>query len=329
MGKTYDVYGIGNALVDLEFEVSVEELQALNVEKGVMTLVDERRHGELLVDLRVPPAKQASGGSAANTIVAISQFGGKSYYSCKVASDEFGAFYLADLIECGVDTNLQHQSREEGITGKCIVFVTPDADRTMNTFLGITANFSTAELVPEALQDSRYLYIEGYLVASPTGKEAAIAARELAQAAGTQVALSLSDPNMVRFCRDGLLDIIGDGIDFIFANETEACEMAGGTDLEGAIAYLQRYSRAFAITRGPAGSVIYDGDRLIEIAPVPVKAVDTVGAGDSYAGALLYGLSQGWSYPQAGALASRTAAQVVSQFGPRLPQEAVQALRAA
>ncbi|NJL02518.1 MAG: adenosine kinase [Spirulinaceae cyanobacterium SM2_1_0] len=329
MGKTYDVYGIGNALVDLEFEVSVADLQTLKVEKGVMTLVDELRHGELLTDLRVPPAKQASGGSAANSVVAVSQLGGKGFYSCKVAADEFGAFYLSDLLECGVDNNLQHQSREYGITGKCIVFVTPDADRTMNTFLGIAANFSTAELVPERLQDSQYLYIEGYLVSSPTGKEAAIAARKLAEAAGTKVALSLSDPNMVRFFRDGLVEMIGAGVDFLFANETEACELAGGSDLAGAIADLKTRSHAFAITRGPAGSIIFDGEQVLEIAPVPVKAVDTVGAGDMYAGALLYGLSQGWSYPQAGRLASRAAAQVVSQFGPRLPNEAVRALQAA
>ncbi len=329
MGKTYDIYGIGNALVDLEFEVSVEDLQTLKVDKGVMTLVDELRHGELLTDLRVPPAKKASGGSAANTVVAVSQFGGKAFYSCKVASDEFGAFYLSDLLECGVDTNLQHQSRDAGITGKCIVFVTPDADRTMNTFLGIAGNFSTAELVPEQLQDSNYLYIEGYLVTSPTGKAAAIEARNLAQAAGTKVALSLSDPNMVKFFRDGLLEMMGDGLDFIFANETEACGMAGTEDLAGAIEYLKSLSQAFAITRGPQGSVIFDGEQVLEIAPVPVKAVDTVGAGDSYAGALLYGLSQGWSYAQAGALASRTAARVVSQFGPRLPNETVQALIAA
>ncbi len=329
MGKTYDVYGIGNALVDLEFEVSLATLETLKVEKGVMTLVDELRHGELLVDLRVPPKKKASGGSAANTIVAVSQFGGKSFYSCKVASDEFGAFYLADLLECGVDTNLQHQSREDGITGKCIVFVTPDADRTMNTFLGITANFSTAELVPAALQDSQYLYIEGYLVSSPTGREAAIAARDLARTAGTRVALSLSDPNMVRFFREGLVEIIGEGLDLLFANETEACEMAGTTDLQAAIADLKQYSHTLAITRGPAGSLICDGEQVFEIAPVPVKAVDTVGAGDMYAGALLYGLTQGWSYPEAGAFASRAAAKVVSQFGPRLPQQAVQTLMAA
>lgn len=148
----YNVYGLGNALLDVECEVTPTVLQDLGIEKGVMTLLDEESQNKILSHLDGRPSKRTCGGSAANTIIAISQFGGQTFYSCKVAKDEPGQFYLDDLLECGVDTNLKIHPPEEGITGKCLVFVTPDADRTMNTFLGISSSFSEVELVPERSQ---------------------------------------------------------------------------------------------------------------------------------------------------------------------------------
>ena len=177
--KKYHVYGIGNALVDLEFTLNPDFFIKNNIEKGVMTLVDENRHHLLLNELG-HPKKKACGGSAANTVIAVSQFGGHSYYSCKVANDDFGRFYLEDLKKNGVDTN-PHSNDTSSHTGKCIVMVTPDADRTMNTFLGITTNFSYAEVIESALKDSQYIYIEGYLVASPSAKEAAVKSKKLAE----------------------------------------------------------------------------------------------------------------------------------------------------
>ncbi|MGB8699832.1 MAG: adenosine kinase, partial [Thermosynechococcaceae cyanobacterium] len=154
----YNVYALGNALVDIECEVSPDLLQGLRIDKGVMTLIDEDHHHEILNQLNSHPLKRASGGSAANTVIAVSQFGGKAFYSCKVADDEPGQFYLNDLLANGVDTNLQVHAPEPGVTGKCLVFVTPDADRTMTTFLGISGGLSDAELVPEAIAESAYTY---------------------------------------------------------------------------------------------------------------------------------------------------------------------------
>ena len=322
----YHVYGIGNALVDMEFEVSPDVLQKLNIDKGVMTLVDETRQDELLHQLNQADGKRSCGGSAANTMVAIAQLGGKGFYSCKVANDDTGSFYLKDLLGCGVKTNLQNGNREPGITGKCLVMITPDADRTMNTFLGITANLSETELVPEALADSEYLYTEGYLVSSPSAKAAAIKAREMAQAAGVKTALSLSDPNMVEFFKSGLLEMIGSGLDFVFANEDEALKMADTQALSEAVEHLKTLTKGFAITRGDRGSIIFDGQEMIEIEPVPVKAIDTVGAGDMYAGAFLYGITQGMSFAKAGKLASLASSRIVTRFGPRLETEAMQSL---
>lgn len=324
--RKYHVYGIGNALVDMEFEVSTGLLQELNIDKGVMTLMDEQRQAEIVHRLNSHSCKKSCGGSAANTVVAVSQLGGKTFYSCKVANDETGSFYLQDLLRCGVNTNLHNGDREDGITGKCLVMVTPDADRTMNTFLGITGNFSEKELLPEAIADSEYLYIEGYLVASPSGKTAAIKAREIARSSGVKTALSLSDANMVEFFAEGLAKIIGSGLDFIFANEIEALKMAETNDISAAIDRFKTLSKGFAITRGAKGSLIFDGQELIEIPPVKVKAVDTVGAGDMYAGAFLYGITHGMNFSQAGNLASLASAKIVTRFGPRLETEELKSL---
>ena len=326
MGKKYSVYGIGNALVDMEFEVSTELLEQLKIDKGVMTLRSEEQQHQVLLQLQDHPCKQSCGGSAANTIVGIAQLGGKSFYSCKVAKDEIGTFYLNDLRRYGVDSNLHNGDRQEGITGKCLVMITPDADRTMNTFLGITATLSEEDLHLDAIEESQYLYIEGYLVSSSTAKVAATKAKNLAKKAGVKTALSLSDPNMVQFFKEGLLEIIGDGIDFIFANEVEALKMADTDDINLAIEHLKTLATSFAITRGGKGSLVFDGETITEIAPVKVKAIDTVGAGDMYAGAFLYGITHGMSFAQAGNLASAASALLVTRFGPRLETEELQSL---
>jgi sugar/nucleoside kinase (ribokinase family) len=326
MGKQYDVYGVGNALVDMEFEVSVEDLQQLGIDKGVMTLVDEGRQSYLVGQLNHRLGRQSGGGSAANTMVAIAQLGGRGFYSCKVANDETGTFYLNDLRACGLESNLHNGDREAGTTGKCLVLVTPDADRTMNTFLGITGSLSVAELDPDAIANSKYLYLEGYLVTSPTALEAAIQARNIARGAGVNTALSLSDPNMVEFFKAGLTQIIGSGLDFLFANESEAKKMAGTDDLAQTIDYFKTMSRGFAITRGASGSLVFDGANLLEIRSFPAEAIDTVGAGDMYAGAFLYGITNGLSYQRAGTLASLASSRVVCTYGARLTAEELRSL---
>jgi sugar/nucleoside kinase (ribokinase family) len=320
----YDVYGIGNALLDIEFAVEPEVLQALQIDKGVMTLLDADSQDKILSHLGDDHSKRTCGGSGANTIVAISQFGGKAYYSFKVAQDEPGDYYIQDLANCGVKTNSQNQSA--GITGKCLVLITPDADRTMNTFLGISSSFSAAELDAAAIADSTYTYVEGYLVTGDSTKQAAIEARKIAKSAGQKVALTLSDQNMAKFFRDGLLEMIGDGVDLLFANESEALEMAQTQDLQAAVAYCKTLAKTFAITLGPKGSLVFDGENAIEIAPFPVKAIDTVGAGDMYAGGLLYGITNGLSWSQAGRLGSLSSSKIVTVPGARLANAQMQEL---
>ena len=324
MAKKFDVYGIGNALVDMEFEVTTEFLKKANIEKGLMTLVDEDRQTDIINNHLIGTQhKRSCGGSAANTMIAIAQFGGSSFYSCKVASDETGDFYFKDLMDNGVETNLSSSSLESGVTGKCIVLVTPDADRTMNTFLGITQNFSTKELIEEHIKNSNYLYIEGYLVASPTGKEAAVKAKKMAEAHNVKTALTFSDVNMVNFFGDGLKEMIGGGVDLLFCNEAEAFAYTKASTLSEASSALKKIAKSFAITLGPKGALVFDGQKELHIETMPVKAVDTNGAGDLFAGSLLYGLNHGMSYADAAKLGCMASSTLVTQFGARLKKEQI------
>ncbi|GAB3096416.1 adenosine kinase [Aestuariicella hydrocarbonica] len=318
----YHIYGLGAALVDTEIEVSDQDLSSLNIEKGLMTLVDSSRQQELIAHLNghLVASKRASGGSAANTIIAASYFGAKSFYSCKVAADENGDFYLQDLNNAGVDYH-RELHRQAGDTGKCLVMITPDAERTMNTYLGISETLSVAELHEDAIAVSEYLYLEGYLVTSDTGRAAAIRARQLAEASAVKVAISLSDPGIVQFFRDGLLEMIGNRIDLLFCNKDEALSFTGVEALEDAIDQLKRYARTFAITLGANGALVHDGKRTMIVPSTTVKAIDTNGAGDMFAGAFLYAITHGYCFEQAAELANKAAGVVVSQFGPRLSAE--------
>lgn len=322
----YDVYGLGNALVDMEYRVEPEDLRRFGLDKGVMTLVDVDHQSELMVYLSDRLVNRSAGGSAANTVIALAQLGGTGFYTCKVASDELGDLYADDLRANGVETNARERS-EDGHTGRCLVFVTPDADRTMATYLGITGGLGRHELVPEALEASRYLYIEGYLATSESARDAAVHARERARAAGVRTALSLSDPAIVANFAGPLREIIGDGLDLVFANADEACGMAGTERLEDAAEWMKGIAGEFVITRGADGSLVWDGDSLIEVDAEPVEPLDTVGAGDMFAGAFLYGRTRGWGHRDAARLASAEAAQLITAYGARLPADETRAVR--
>ncbi|MBP7229661.1 MAG: adenosine kinase [Moraxellaceae bacterium] len=323
----FDVYAIGNALVDTEYRVTDDFLSRQGIAKGMMTLIDEPQQQKLLsaLDSEFGMEKRASGGSAANTIIALAAFGGQSFYSCKVASDGTGDFYVHDLHAAGVSSNLK-ADRDTGTTGTCVVMVTPDAERTMHTYLGITADVSVQELQPEALAASSWLYIEGYLVSSDSARAAVKEARQIARANGTPIAMTFSDPAMVRFFKPGLAEMLDDGVDLLFCNEEEACLWADALTVGHALDSLKQVARQVVITRGKAGALVWDGEKGITIAPNPATPLDTNGAGDMFAGAYLFGLTRGWSPERAGALASKAAAAVVGQFGPRLPLDAHAAL---
>ncbi len=317
--KKYHVYGLGNALVDTEIKVADEDLDNLGIEKGLMTLVDEERQHFLIDNTQdhLTLSKRACGGSAANTVISVSQFGGKGYMACKVADDDNGRFYLQDLIDNGVDHS-DGPELEQGITGNCLVMVTPDAERTMNTFLGIGEQLAPDDINGSAIAESEYIYIEGYLVTSDTGRAAAIKARELAQENDTKVAISLSDPGIVEHFKQGLKDMVGPGVDLLFCNKQEALSWCDTDDIDMAIKIMQKTAKQFSITMGGEGAVIFDGFNTLHAQAQPVTAVDTNGAGDMFAGAFLYAITQGQSYLDAATFANRAASAVVGQYGPRL-----------
>lgn len=324
--QRYHVYGLGAALVDTEIEVTDTFLEQAEIQKGLMTLVDEARQEELLtlMEDHLVGSKRSSGGSACNSIIAASYFGAKTFYSCRVANDDNGQFFHHDTQAAGVTTKAA--DLPDGTTGKCLVMITPDAERTMNTYLGISATLSEEDIDAEAIESSEWVYLEGYLVTSPTGKQAAITAREIAEKAQVKTSLSLSDPGMVEFFKEGLQEMIGKQVDLLFCNKDEAMGWTGASSIEEAAEALKLSAKTFAVTLGKEGALVFDGNELQRIEGEAVEAIDTNGAGDMFAGAFLYAITHGKDYSSAAKLANHAAAKVVSQYGPRLKPEQHEAL---
>lgn len=323
MNSQYDVYGIGNALVDIVTEVDFDFFTKNQIEKGLMTLVDEQRQDQLMKAIDMKKSKMACGGSAGNTMIAMSQFGGNSFYSCLVAKDELGKFFLEDLKRNGVVTNLTYERLSDGITGKCLVMTSPDAERTMNTFLGISSLLSPAHLDEAAIKSASYLYLEGYLVTSPDGLEAMKEAKRVAEKNNVKTTLTFSDPSMVKYFSNQMQQIVGASVDLLFCNEEEALLFTSTETLQAAREKLKQVAKHFVITLGGNGALVYDGDTFITIEPYKVKAIDSNGAGDMFAGAFLYAITHNHSYAEAGKLASLASSRVVSQYGPRLTSNQV------
>ena len=326
--KPYSAYAIGAALVDTEIQVSDDDLVAINVEKGMMTLVDQARQRDMLTTLsdHLIGANHASGGSAGNSMIATAMMGAPTYMSCKVAQDADGDIYLADLEQSGVAHGLTERSAN-GVTGKCIVLITPDAERSLNTHLGISETLSTDEVDEGAIRDSEWVYLEGYLVTSPTGHAAAIKTKAIAETHGVKTAVSFSDPGMVKFFRDNMTSMVEGGVELVFCNESEALEWGQCDDIEGAVKAIQQVAKRFVITLGAEGAITWDGETLHRVAAQPVKAVNTNGAGDMFAGAFLYALSRGETDLRATEYATLAAGEVVKYSGPRLERDACLALR--
>lgn len=321
----YDVYGIGNAIVDKEFEVQDSFFTEHGIEKGLMTLVDRDQQVFLLEQLMQTYGlkKRAGGGSAANSLYAVSQFGGNAFYSCRVANDETGDFFIEGLGEHNIETNINDQ-RVDGLSGRCLVMISPDAERTMQTYLGVSDDISISEMDFEAAQKSKIMYLEGYLVTSDSAKSAIIEMKKYAIANNIKTAMTFSDPAMVEYFCDAVNEVLGDGVDLLFCNQHEAMKWAGVDTLEAACEALKTKAKQFAVTRGSEGSLLFDGENYIDIDPYPVEVVDTNGAGDMFAGAFMYGITNGLDFTASGKLASFASAKVVSGYGPRLEPEAHQ-----
>jgi sugar/nucleoside kinase (ribokinase family) len=323
----YDIYGIGAALVDTEVEVSDKFLADAKIDKGVMTLVDEPRQCELLQALSYEDLTlvKKCGGSVCNSVVAASSLGSKAFFSGKVADDADGDLYVSDLNRAGVYFHSADQ--EPGTTGKCLVMVTEDAERTMNTFLGASETLSAKEIDRQALKDSEWFYVEGYLMTDEARTKATREAVEFAKEQGVKIAISLSDPFVVDVFGDALRDVIGSGVDLVFCNKDEALAFTGSSDLDSAIDKLKMITKTFAITDGADGAITFDGELVSRSEGVSAKAIDTNGAGDMFAGAFLYAITSGRGYDWAASLANVCASRVVANFGPSLDLENFDAIK--
>jgi len=326
MTKQYQIYAMGSALVDTEVKIDEAFLAKEGIEKGVMTLVEEERQLALIATLEKHHSHidRACGGSACNSAVAASYFGAKVGFSGRVAADKDGELFASDLASAGIAF---HDKRaESGVTGKCLVLVTPDADRTMNTYLGASMNHSEEDIDWYQLAASEWLYLEGYLLTDEPRTEMVVKAVEFAREHGVKVALSLSDPFVVAVFENALHKVIGSGIDLIFCNADEAKAFTKQNALDKAAFELRKYCASFAITDGANGALVGDQDSLSRVEGVAAQAVDTNGAGDMFAGAYLSVVVSGGNQIKAAAFANRCAAKVVAKYGPRLSKAAHETL---
>jgi len=327
----YDVMAIGNALVDHEYVLSDAALEETELTKGNMTLAGIEEQQQLLAYFQlaqIAPSKQAGGGSAANTMYAFASLGGKPFYACRVGDDDQGAFYLRDLHEAGVATS-DKSIHEGGVTGSCVVAVTEDGERTMQTYLGTSSDIVADNVDFDALTQADWLYLEGYLAMSEGIQPAMTQLRQQAGIHNAKIAVSFADPAVVKFAKDGLLNMLGNKVAVIFCNSEEAKLFTDKKQVKAAARALLEHCQIAVVTDGEKGAVIaHKPDAESEIVvydiatPVVANVIDTNGAGDNYAGAFLYALSQQYTLPECGHLASEVAAQVIQQFGPRLmPQD--------
>ncbi len=322
-----DVFGLGNAIVDTEVDVDDTFLHDQEIAKGHMTLIDSSRMQELLIALDGQPLRRCSGGSAANTTYAVQAFGHRTSYGCKVSDDEVGRFFLTDMAGAGVRLSPKAASSGDH-SGQCLVMITPDAERTMTTDLGISNSLSVDEVNFDDVKSARYFYVEGYLSSSPTASAAAVRARELSEEHRIATAISLSDPSMVEFFRDPLTSMLGNGVSVLFCNEEEALNWAGTDRIDVATAELKDIGETVFVTLGAAGSLAIHHGQAREVAGVAARAQDTTGAGDMYAGAALAALCDGAEPAEAARFGNHCAARLVEHIGARLPgADAYQALR--
>lgn len=313
--KKFDVVGLGNAIVDVLAKVDDSFLQKHELVKGSMALVDEEAAEALYDDM--PPAIEASGGSAANTLAGLASFGASAAFIGKVKDDHLGEIFSHDIKAIGVHYETQPATSGAN-TARCLISVTPDAERTMSTYLGATRGITVEDIEEGLIKDSKVLYLEGYLWDEQNAKNAMRKAVELAGQYETKVSLSLSDPFCVERHRAEFLELIERGVDILFANEDEIKSLFEENDFDKAISRLKGIVDIAAITRGANGSVVIGKQGTINIAAGQgIKVVDTTGAGDLYASGFLYGYTTEQSLEECGRLATIAASEVISHMGAR------------
>jgi sugar/nucleoside kinase (ribokinase family) len=312
----FDILGIGNAIVDILAEVDDGFLAEQGMIKGSMDLIDARRTDALYA--LMPPAVQTSGGSVANTAAVAAQIGARSAFIGVVADDQFGNIFRHDITASGVH---YVTAPTDGAlpSARCLIIVTPDGQRTMNTFLGASATLSPSFLDPALIAGSSITYLEGFLFYVPQSRDACLAAAGIAHEAGRRVAISLSDFLCVERNLEAFRAMVRDHADIVFANERELAALTGLEDFEAGAEAIRGQVEIAVLTRGARGSVILRGAERVEVAAEPTEVVDTTGAGDAYAAGFMAGLVAGESLAACGRWGARAAAETISRMGARPP----------
>ncbi len=322
-GQAIDVVGIGNAIVDVLSQADDAFLEAQGLPKGAMTLIDAARAEELYSAMGA--GVEMSGGSAANTMAGLASLGGQGAFIGKVRNDQLGGIFRHDIRTNGLifDT----PAATDGLpTARCLIFVTPDAQRTMNTFLGASVALGPEDLDAELIARAKITYLEGYLWDAPAAKAAFVQAAKIAHEAGRRVALSLSDPFCVERHRESFLDLVEAHVDILFANEVEICSLYKAADFDDALQHVRGHCEVAVLTRSEHGAVICSGEEIHVVdAEAVARVVDTTGAGDLYAAGFLFGYTRGKNLHDCGRIGAIAAAEVISHFGAR-PEVALAAL---
>ncbi len=316
--KTIDVFGVGNALVDILAQVDDEFIAEVGLEKGGMTLMDTDRQNDILNRLKGQELRLASGGSAANTMVAIAQSGGSGAYMGKVKADEHGGFYKKDLEEVGVGFDVPAAGEDSVPTGTSIILTTPDAERTMCTHLGVSSMLTKGDLDLGQLEKSKCCYVEGYLWTGESTREASLETLEQAKKRGVQTSFTFSDPFLVDLFKDDFRDLVEKYCDIVFCNADEARKFFGLDEVRDCASELGKICSLGFLTDGGNGCYVVNDTQVEHVGGYAVNAVDTVGAGDAFAGGVLYGITHGYNPIESAQWGNYFASRVVEKFGPRI-----------
>ncbi len=318
MEKTIDVFGVGNAIVDLLAMVPDEFVTCQKLQRGAMTLVDSVHQAQILRALGHHKVEMASGGSAANTLIAVAQSGGTGIYCGKVAHDPNGEFYRQDMEESGIRFPVTMAPETADPTGTCVVLTTPDAERTMCTHLGVSTSLAVGDLEWDLLGQCRFSYIEGYLWDAPGPRAACLAALRESRKRGVRTSFTFSDPFLVGRYRDEFLEMVTECCDILFCNADEARHLFENESLDECQRRLAKMAELVFVTDGEKGCTVLENGGVARVPAFTVEAIDTVGAGDAFAGGVLYGLSRGITSARAARWGNWLAGQVVAKTGPRL-----------
>jgi sugar/nucleoside kinase (ribokinase family) len=322
----YDVYAIANAIVDLQVQLEEPEFASTGLEKGTYGMIDQEPQAKLLEKVGSFKTQRASGGSVANSALLIAQLGGKPAFSCVVGADDLGEFYVAEMNRLGVKTEGAYNDSLP--TGTCACLITPDSHRTMRTYLGATTTFAAKNVSEHLLNESQWLFVEGYLFAQEDAKAAVALAVKKAKAAKKKIALTASDTFIINFFGEPLRKLIPD-LDLLFVNKNECCALAETDDEEEAFRRMKSQVPILAMTRSAEGVWVSSPDGEFRVPGNKITPVDDTGAGDAFAGSFLYGITQGYDWEKTARLSCYLASKVVAKLGPRLEGDVKELVKAA